>query len=379
MPRPRMPSSTDRRTVAAPNWPARQLVALAAGLLVAITVAWPGDANAKKPGDSNAAVPRGFFGVSAVDPDASEFQRMRETSVGTYRVAVLWPAVQQSADGPLDWTIPDREIAGAVANGLQPLAVLYGSARFAAPETEAAPIGSEQSWERFVEAAVRRYGPGGGFWAEHPELTAKPVRVWQVWNEQNADFFWRPAPSPVVYAEFLRLTSTAIRRADPTADVSLGGMYGYPNGSRSIDLKPFLKRLYRVRSVRRYFDAVAVHPYGGSLRVFRNQVTDTRRIMNRNRDRKVPLLVTEMGWSTDGPPDWPIVTTPKGQAKRLGRSLKWLLERRRRWKIKQMVWFAWKDFHQDLCGWCGGSGLLNLDGSPKPAWSRFTRFTRAAR
>jgi len=372
-----MPLSTDRRTVAAPNWPACRRIALAVGLLVAIAFAWPGDASAKKPG--GAAPPHEFFGVSAVEPDAGDFQGMRESRVGTYRVMVGWPVVQHSPNGPLDWSAPDREIAGAVANGLQPLAFLYGSPRFAAAEEAAPPLGAQQSWEQFVEAAVRRYGPGGGFWAEHPELAPRPVRVWQVWNEQNAEFFWRPTPSPVDYATFLRGTSTAIRRADPTADVALGGMYGYPNGSRSIDLKPFLKRLYRVRSVRRYFDAVAVHPYGGSLRVFRNQVKDTRKVMNRNRDRKVPLLVTEMGWSTDGPPDWPIVTTPAGQAKRLKRAVQWLLERRRRWKVTHAVWFAWRDFEQQLCGWCGGAGLLNLDGSPKPAWSRFTRFTRATR
>jgi hypothetical protein len=350
---------------------ARRLSALAAGLLAAAILAWPADARA-------APLSREFFGVSAIQPNARDFERMGEARVGTLRVMLAWPHVQSSPNGPFDWSATDSEIAAAATNGVQPLPFLYGSPRFAGRAVGAPPLGSataREGWQSFVAAAVRRYGPGGEFWAENPQIPARPVLEWQVWNEQNAQHFWRRKPSPRQYAALLNLTSTTIKSVDPSAQVVLGGMFGFPNGPRSIYLKDYLKRLYRVRSARKNFDAVAVHPYGGTLRLLRYQVQATRRIMDRNGDKAVPIWVTEMGWSTNGPRKWPLVTTPKGQAKLLQRSFGLLLRRRSRWGIERVVWFAWRDFKQDLCRWCGGAGLLNLNGDPKPAWSRFKRFT----
>jgi polysaccharide biosynthesis protein PslG len=366
-----MPSASTHYGNLARRAPARRLGALAACLLVAAIFAWPINARA-------APVPREFFGVSAVEPDASDFQRMGEARVGTYRVPVAWPGVQASANGPFNWSVPDREIAGAAANGVQPFPVLYGSPRFAGRAALSPPLDSgraRKGWKRFVAAAVRRYGPGGEFWAENPQIPPKPVTEWQIWNEQNAQHFWRRKPSPRRYAALLRLASAAIKGVDPSAGVVLGGMFGFPNGPRSIDLKDFLKRLYRVRSARKHFDAVAVHPYGGTLRLLRYQVHAARRIMDRNGDKAAPIWVTETGWSTNGPRKWPLVTTLNGQAKLLQRSFGLLLRRRSRWGIERVVWFAWRDFKQDLCRWCGGAGLLKLNGDPKPAWSLFKGFT----
>jgi hypothetical protein len=307
---------------------------------------------------------------------------MERAGVGTYRFPVTWPSVQAGPDAPFDWTAPDREFAGAARNGLRPLPVLYGSPRFAAGKPEAPPLGSRrarQGWISFVEAAVRRYGPGGEFWELDPTLPPMPPRAWQVWNEQNAVHYWRPRPRPGKYASLLRMSSAAIRRADPSADVLLGGMFGFPNGRRSIYLKDYLKRLYRVRSIRDEFDGVAVHPYGGTLRMMRYQVKAARKIMDHNGDAKVPIWVTEIGWATAGPQNFRIVTTRKGQAKLLKRAFEILLGARGRWKVRGVVWFAWRDFEHDVCAWCGAAGLLRLNGRPKPALSRFKGFTSRTR
>ena len=67
----------------------------------------------------------------------------------------------------------------------------------------------------FVSAAVKRYGPGGEFWAEHApasrhQLRARgprpvPIRTWQVWNEANFFYFAYPV-STGRYARLLKLT-----------------------------------------------------------------------------------------------------------------------------------------------------------------------------
>ena len=327
---------------------------------------------------SAGAVPREFFGVSAVAPSSDDFARMGAARVGTYRLLLHWPSVQQSRHAPYDWSAPDHEIANAARHGIRPLVFVSSSPKFAGATPQTAPLGSgdaRNEWKRFLAAAVSRYGPGGEFWQQNPTIPRRPVRVWQVWNEQNAGHFFA-APSPRRYAKLLRLSSKAIRRADPRADVLLGGMFGYPNGNGSIYMRDYLKRLYRVRGIRSKFDGVALHPYAATPDQLRYQVVRARRIMNRNRDKDTPIWITEIGWSTDGPSGWPLVTNKDGQAQRLRQTFKLLARKRHRWGIKRVVWFAWRDFEQDVCRWCGGAGLVALNGNPKPSLGAFKGFTK---
>ncbi len=362
-------SSIYRPVTGAARWRA---VGLAVALLAIAVAAAPGPAGAK--------TPRKFFGVSAVDPEPSDFQRMASGRVGTYRLLLNWASIQPEQGRPYDWSGPDAEIAAAARNRLRLLPYVYGSPGFAAPTPQAAPLDSpaaRSGWQAFVTEVARRYGPRGEFWRRHPGLRPQPVRVLQVWNEQNASAFWE-SPSPERYAALLRLTRTAVRRVIPKATIALGGMYGYPKGEASIYAGDYLKQLYQVKGVKREFDAVSVHPYGGTIRLMRYQVKAARRIMNRAGDRKAKILVSEIGWSTDGPPGWPIVTSEQGQAKKLGGAFKMLAKNRLRWGIDRVVWFAWRDFEADICEWCSEAGLITRNGDAKPAWREFTRFTRGS-
>jgi hypothetical protein len=331
-----------------------------------------------RPGAAVAAAPAEFFGVSAVDPAPSDFERMGKGDVGTYRMLLAWPTVQAARNAPYDWSAPDLEVSRAVSNGMQPLPFLYGSPPFAGASKQTAPLGSavaRQGWQRFVAAAVRRYGPKGDFWDENPALPYRPADAWQVWNEPNAEHFWKSKPSPRKYAKLLKLTSPVIRSVDPRAQIVLGGMFGFPNGAKSIPLRTFLKELYRIRSARKQFDGVAVHPYGGTLRLMTYQISRARKIMDRAGDDAKPIWVTELGWATDGPQKWPLVTTAQGQATLLRKSFDLLLKRRKRYGIRRVIWFVWRDFKHPACEWCGSAGLLNRQGVPKPAWSQFRNFT----
>jgi hypothetical protein len=96
---------------------------------------------------------------------------------------------------------------------------------------------ARRGWVAFVRAAAERYGPGGQFWAEHAPGVAKdgiviprpkPIHVWQVCNEANFFYFAYPV-SPTRYARLLKLTSRAIKAADPRADVLLSGLFGEPD------------------------------------------------------------------------------------------------------------------------------------------------------
>ena len=68
-----------------------------------------------------------------------------------------------------------------------------------------------------MRAAVGRYGTGGTFWREHPDMPRLPVTDWQVWNEPNSPLFWKPKPDAAAYLELLRGFDSAARGADPQA------------------------------------------------------------------------------------------------------------------------------------------------------------------
>ena len=56
----------------------------------------------------------------------------------------------------------------------------------------------ESAWQAFLVKAVKRYGPGGGYWtnAYHAEYRgpryAAADQAWQIWNEPNLNKFFNP-------------------------------------------------------------------------------------------------------------------------------------------------------------------------------------------
>jgi hypothetical protein len=58
-----------------------------------------------------------------------------------------------------------------------------------------------------------------------------------------------------------------------------------------------------------------------------------------------------------------------------------VLHNRRRWNLGRLFWFQWRDLPASTPpGYCNSSvcktaGLFKSDGTPKPAWRAFRRFT----
>src|SRR5262245_47859261 len=201
-----------------------------------------------------------FYGVVSADPflDGGMLRRLGRGGVGTFRVDFGWGLVQPSRGAPYDWSRYDLLIGGAALNGIRILATVYGSATWAEPSPEYPPLGSAlPGFKSFVRAAVARYGSGGTFWREHAELPVMPIAEWQLWNEPNSLYFWKPAPDPKSYLTVLRAFHDTVKRVDPKGNVMLGGLFPTPKG---IDMSAYLSDLYRLGAAK-LFDEAAVHPY----------------------------------------------------------------------------------------------------------------------
>jgi hypothetical protein len=334
------------------------------------------------------ALPRGFFGiVPQTSIGARDMTRMRSGGVETIRTMVSWGAIQSTPTGEYDWGGLDKQVALAAENRLEILPFLFSTPHWLAHDFRMLPVQNRrqrQAWSEFVAAAAERYGARGEFWREHGPgskrpLPKLPIRAWQIWNEPNFFYFASPV-SPTAYARLLAITHRALHRADPRADLVLGGLFGDPGEGppRAYDAADFLDRLYRVRGVRANFDGVALHPYAADTRVLASLVEGVRQTMVRHGDRRAGLYLTELGWGSQNDPQ--VVSFEvglHGQARELRRAYSYLLSHRHRLNLKQVDWFTWKDA-TGTCSFCDSTGLFRRGGSfrPKPAWRAFVSFAR---
>src|SRR5215475_8586219 len=187
------------------------------------------------PSAAQAGVPRDFFGVMANGPlDAPTFPldaesaAMRRDGIGTERIEVAWDLTEPQK-GQFDYALTDRKVLAAARAGIDVLALIVRSPAWAAttPGSVFSPPRDPADYAAFATALVARYGPNGSLWREHPEVTPRPVRAWQVWNEPNLAVYWTAQPFMRGYARLLNTAYSAIKRADPKATVVMAGLANF--------------------------------------------------------------------------------------------------------------------------------------------------------
>jgi hypothetical protein len=354
------------------------------------------------PSKAAARVPDGFVGAmldgraEALGPAglARELDVMRASGVQTVRVVWSW----RDAQPYVSWdAVPEVERARFRDVGGLPLSVgrLDALVELAArrglrvfPVAVYTPVwivrrlgvlGSPPRavgpYAAFLRALVGRYGSRGSFWREHPRLPRRPVRWWQLWNEPHLRDYWAAPSWWSGYAALARAAARAVHRADPRARVVLAGL--------TSDRLPVWDRLDQLlaEGVGPEVDMVAAHVFTSSPR---NVVRALRRVRATLRDYglgRVPIALTEWSWaSSRRGPAW--ATTPRGQARRVGATLRLLAAARRRLGIRSTVYYTWAS-REGGRAWSSWAGLRRvLPGGrvvAKPALAAFRRAARAVR
>jgi hypothetical protein len=327
------------------------LLTLAA--LVATTMAaTPAEAAKRK-------VPFGFFGtvfnnaqtdrVSDATLDA-QMALMASSGVESVRSAITW-ADANPQKGVYDFRAFDRVVKAAALHHLDVLPIVLHTPRWASSRPRSgnfrlyAPK-NPATYANFMKVLIKRYGPKGDFW-KFSGLPVTPIRSWQVWNEQAADFFWATRPWQPSYVKLLRKAYRAIHKADRGATVVLGSLAGVTSGT------PWeqLRQLYKA-GAKGYFDVVSVHFFSSapSVRLTTKQTVDIAKLvrheMKRVRDRGKKIWFTELTW-TAAQGKIPkkdrlgFETTPKGQAARLKTVFTKLAKQRRRYGVGRIYWYNW--------------------------------------
>jgi hypothetical protein len=333
-------------------------------LLVCLTLAAPAPA---------AAAPREFYGVMGNgDPEGSEIARMGAGRVGTLRLGFTWGTVQPTVSSPLDFTYYDLIIGAAALQGIRVLPTVYGSPSWASSDPRFPPSGPFRgAFRAFVQAAAQRYGSNGTFWSSNPSIPKIPVTYWQLWNEMNSPSFWFQKPKPGLYVKLLKVFHRGIKAGDRTAKVVLGGMFPTPNVINGVTLKRYLRGIYKAKG-KKFFEAVALHPYAFTPKFALRDARNTREIMSRFKDKKAKLWITEIGWATGGEGS-PLQVSLEGQASYLHTTFRLLAKARKQLGIAGVVWFSFRDIPGRI--WFNHTGLFTEDFTPKPSWSAFVSLT----
>jgi polysaccharide biosynthesis protein PslG len=318
------------------------------------------------------------------DWSAKDARILDKSGAKTVRWSMFWARIERSP-GQFDWTVPDKVVGDLASKGIKVLPILSGTPSWLAGSPSKPPLKSKKErkrWGGYLRKAVKRYGPNGAYWsgpyqAHHPGKSARPISVWQIWNEPNLVSHWKPHPSPGRYVQLLKLSHHAIGKSNPKAKVMFAGMPGY---SHQIDAWDFMRRAYRKRGAGHAFDIAALHPYAHSVPQMLDSVKRLRRAMRKGGDGRKPLWITEIGWGSAPRKATPYRLTKgkKGQARILRHAFHALKKKRHRWHLGRVLWFNFRDPRGggvEQCSFCPSAGLLKHDFTPKPSWSAFRSFT----
>jgi hypothetical protein len=325
-----------------------------------------------------ATVGSGYYGINAQwlfstpqDTWPAQFQAMVQGGLTTVRTDARWSAAEPSAPSggqhTYDWSFFDTIVGNLAKYGIRWMPTLDYPPMWA--QEDPSDLGSEMKegnvpdFVDYATALTRRYGNGGAFWHEHPELQPVPVREWEVWNEPNVTYYWNPQTNaPERYADLYLATRGAIKAVNPKAVVMAGGLalVNPPIASDEID---FIKRMFAHRpEVGTNVDVWGLHPYQESIYWTFRRFAIWRQALDKLAGRREPIAINELGY-----------TTTKVSDELRGQELTELAQQLPRsgceiYDFLPYVWLSPEADGSDPEQWFG---IWNHNGTPKPSGRQF--------
>ncbi len=321
---------------------------------------------------------------------STDFTQINSLKTDIIRQGLSWPGVQPAAGNctaqgdACNWSFPDSQVGASAANGLETMLGIFGSPGFVESSVNKPPLNNLGEWEQFITAAAQRYGPGGAYWSGPYQnafgagAPVKPVRVWQIWNEQSSNQFFEPKPDPKKYAKIFKPAAKAIHGVDKKSEVLTGGMFP-DTGPKGIKIEPFLKTFLKDKKVRKELDGVSIHPYAKNAKELDKQTKGARKQMDKSGAKKTDIWVTEIGYASGGPKSQPVVKkNEKDQAKAITDAYKFLNKKDKKLGLAGIVYFTWQDVPEGIgfCRFCSFAGLLNTGGAQKPAFNAYKKVAK---
>jgi hypothetical protein len=241
---------------------------------------------------STSPAPAAEPGVGLSEPSPGQIANVKALGTHWVRMFATWPDLEPARGAfATNWLAYYERAFRQLPDGTKVIIDVVDTPRWETGSSdEHAPPADPGDYAAFVGALARR-------WAGH-------VAAYEIWNEEDSPGWWSRGPDPVAYAQLLKATYPAVKAADPSATVVLGGLTGNDY--------PFLEGVYGA-GAKGSFDAVGVHtdtacnilsPYR-FLRGADNWLIpdsflayrEVHQVMVANGDEK-PIWMTELSWRT---------------------------------------------------------------------------------
>jgi hypothetical protein len=225
-------------------------------------------------------------------------------------------------------------------------------------------LGDPTHYREWVVAFIRRYGQGGSFWSEHPSLDAGRYAI-TTFELGNEPYFGGMSAGD--YADTVRPTLEAVKQLGLPAKLILPS-YIYDKDTHWIDT------LYqRIPNLNELFYAFADHPYwyghspsdsGGNSPFER--LDTLRRKMSEHGAGDKPIFITEYGESTANCGSECV--SESAQADHIREMIEAVVSHPD-WGVELLCLYQLHDWSTNSSGREQQFGLLQEDGTPKPAYS----------
>jgi len=164
------------------------------------------------------------LGMEKLDRDSFDpekvYDKVAALGVKWIRLQSGWQKTEKK-EGVYDFSWLDSQVDNLRARGLVPwLCLCYGNVLYDELAKQyigavgCAPIRTERAysaWLRYVDATVKHF--------------KGRIEYYEIWNEPEGDWTWRPKANPKEYAEFAVRTGEVIKTADTGAKVITGSHY----------------------------------------------------------------------------------------------------------------------------------------------------------
>lgn len=285
-----------------------------------------------------------------------DFAVIRDAGAKVFRVGISWQDTEEQP-GRYDWSFWDKLVDAAQTNHVELIPYVCYTPWWAASSRDhfwTQPPSDDSLFADFMRTIAARY--------------RNRVHSWELWNEPDNPDFWQGSAEQ--YAGLVKAGAEAVRQADPSAVVVLGGMSGNPN---------FLQTLISRYGLGDYVDVINFHAYFETWNYYRlEHIPDYIEHMQDaagGADCPQDLWLAEFGYSNlpgasgAGISDFPYQHTPAFQAVALLRSQFLALSTG---KLSLSAWYRINDL-MPTTGVIGDKnnrylGVVDVEGNKKPAF-----------
>jgi len=275
------------------------------------------------------------------------------------RFSIDWANIQDT-NGVFHWEYTDEAIKKLVENQINIILCLNGGHKNFTTHNSIKDTELNQ-WAAMADSISTRY--------------ANHVKHWEIWNEPNTHWFWKPEPLAQEYFELVKLASKILKKNVADAKILAGSL-------ARLDLL-FADTLIKL-GILDYIDVFSIHPYNEfpeaiiqSIKVpvkvpvqyieADHSINDLKKILQTKNtpvwqaECGYPSGANSLGWTGNGP--WGEIVQSK-----------WML---RRFLTDMMIgskvsiFFALIDFRENNPNKFNSKGLLTLDYKPKSAYYTF--------